>query len=68
MVKGDLQISEPALNLPPIQLSKDSNEILASREITMEAAIVEDSIERLEVKSHFSRLKKRMRNRSSNIF
>ena len=68
MIKGDVKIPEPAMNLPPTQLRKNVETNLLTATIGMENRIVEKSINQLEVKNHFSRLKRRMRRRSTNIF
>ena len=68
MIKGDVQISEPAMNLPPIQLRKNIETNLSTEETRINTTIVEKSTSKLELKNHFARLKRRMRGRSSSIF
>ncbi len=67
MIKGDIQISEPAVNLPP-QFSKNLETNFSTAVNVLETRTVEKTTERSDMKNHFSRLKRRMRSRSTNIF
>lgn len=68
MIKGDLQISEPATNMPPMQLHRELDTNFSTNEPKINNLMVEKDKEKLEVKNHFSRLKRRMRGSSSGIF
>jgi hypothetical protein len=67
MIKGDAQVLEPARNVPAMQLGKNLETNFSTGEKVIETTIVEKITERLDVKTNFARLKKRMRSRSSNI-
>ncbi len=71
MVKSGAQILEPAENPPTIQLLKKSETNFSLKSEAEEISIVEkfkDKLtDKLNVKLRFSRLKRRMRSRSSNI-
>jgi hypothetical protein len=68
MIKGDIQISEPAMDLPPMQLRKDLETNLLTEETRVNKLVIEKTTDKLEVKNHFARLKRRMRGSSSGIF
>ena len=68
MIKGDAQISDPAMNLPPIRLRKNLETNFSGEERRAETPLVEKVNGRVDVKIHFARLKRRMRRRSSSIF
>ncbi|MGI8470183.1 MAG: hypothetical protein ACR2N3_17210 [Pyrinomonadaceae bacterium] len=67
MVKSGAQILEPAMNLPTIRFQKNSEMNLSVKSETEETSMVERISEKLDVRVRFNRLKKRLRNRSSNI-
>lgn len=67
MVKSGARILEPAINLPTIHFQKNSETNFSVKSETEETSMVEKISEKLDVRIHFNRLKKRMRNRSSNI-
>jgi hypothetical protein len=67
MIKGDGQISEPALNMPPIQLGNSTNTTFSPEEIKPEISMKEGIAVQSEVRPIFDRLKRRMRSRSSTI-
>lgn len=67
MIKGDVQIPEPAMVLPPLPLRKDLDTNFSTEETRIETSIIEKSADKIEVELHFARLKRRMRSRSSSI-
>lgn len=69
MVKSSAQILDSAMNLPvALQRNTEANfSDFSAREESKDISIVEKISEKLDVKVRFNRLKKRMRNRSTNI-
>jgi hypothetical protein len=64
---GAVQMIEQALSLPAMGFQKASEANFALASETPEASIVEKLSGKLNVKGRFNRLRKRMRNRSTNI-
>lgn len=67
MIKGEIQLPDAAINLQPLDLRKNVEAIL-SEEARIKSSTIEETITNsLEIKINFTRLKKRVRCRSSNI-
>ena len=68
MIKSDVQITETAMNLPPIQLRKNLNGNIPKGETKIENSMIVKASDKLNDDNHFARLKRRMRGRSTSIF
>lgn len=67
MVKGEAQVFEPGVKLSPAQLKDQPEANFAVKETSEEVSIIEKISDKFDVKVRFARLRKRMRNRPSNI-
>jgi hypothetical protein len=67
MIKGDVKISEPAINMQP-QAVKKIETGFSTEDARLKTSAVETDTDKLDVKIRFARLKRRMRTRSSSIF
>ena len=67
MIKSGTQLLEQATNLPAIHFQTGLEMKFSASLETKENSIVEKISERLNAEARFSRLRKRMRSRSSNI-
>ena len=67
MVKSSAQILEPPADLPGLAFQKKSAVDFSVKSETAETSVVKKNLEKLNDKFRFDRLKKRKRNRSSNI-
>ena len=67
MGKSGAQTFEQATKLPTLNFAKNSEINFTLAKEMNESSIVERFSEKLNVKVRFNRLKRRMRNRSSNI-
>lgn len=68
MIKSDIQVTEKATNLPPLKLCTSANSDLLSGQTKIEHPVSENISERMQVKSPFARVKRRLRCRASSIF
>lgn len=68
MIKGDVKISEPSMNAPQIQPVKNLEANFSTEEVRRRVAAIETGGDKMDVKIRFTRLKRRMRTRSSSIF
>ena len=67
MNKGEIQMTDAAINLQPLDLRKNVETFL-SEEARIKSSTIEETVtNNLEIKIHFNRLKKRIRCRGSNI-
>lgn len=67
MVKSNTQMLEQATNLSVINFQKNSEVSFSLSSEAKEVLLAEKNSERLNVNARFSRLRRRMRNRSSSI-
>jgi hypothetical protein len=68
MIKSDAPITETAINLPPVNLRNNLNTSLSTGEAKSENPLGEKVNDKLIGKTHFTRLKRRLRCRASSIF
>ena len=68
MIKSGMQATETAINLSQVEIRTNLKQGFSPEEIKIENPVVQKVNERLTVKTHFARLKKRMRCRPSSIF
>jgi hypothetical protein len=68
MIKSDAQISDTAINLPQVNLRDNLTASFSTVEAKTENPLNGKSNEKAVVKTHFARLKRRLRCRPTSIF
>ena len=68
MIKGELKLPEAAAKIPLGQACKNLETNLLTEEMRLKTSETETGADKLDVKIRFTRLKRRMRTRSSSIF